>query len=253
MTFLRKYTRFVLTMTCVASFFIVRFCMLPLQWIHPATERSIRRTLFRWCSSGILRFTGIRRVVDGTPPKPPYILVANHTSFLDIFVLASVLGCVFVARSDLANWPVFGFMCRVMNCIFVDRESMRDTMRVNALIEQELDAGEGLVLFPEGGVSQENRLLPFKPALLDAPAKRVLPVYYAAIHYTVPPGGPPASEVAIWRDGVSFFGHYFGFAAQPWTEATLRIGAEPIADPDRKALAFQLHEAVASVRKPLET
>ncbi len=203
------------------------------------------------CSAGIVRLAGIRVTVHGTPPAAPFFLVTNHISFLDVFVLASKLGCVFVSRGDLRNWPVFGFMSHQMNTIFIDRERMRDTVRVNELIASVLTEGHGIVVFPEGGVSQENRVLPFKAALLDAPARLGIPIHYGVIHYATLPGDPPASAVAIWRDGVTFLQHYFAFATLRRVDAVITFAPNPIAGVDRKQLASALHDAVSALYEPL--
>jgi 1-acyl-sn-glycerol-3-phosphate acyltransferase len=246
-----KVARLIAAFGLAAAMFLIRMLALPLRWVAPRWERDIRNALFRITSQGVLRITGIRLTIEGAPPKPPYILVANHTTFFDVFVLASRLGCVFVARSDTEHWPVVGYMVKHLNTIFIDRERMRDTLRVNALIKGALEEGNGVVIFPEGGVSQENRVLPFKAALLQTPADLGMPVHYATLHYETPPGTRPASEVAIWRDGVSFPQHYFGFASLPYVEVTIRFGDAPVLATDRKMLANTLHEKIAADFVPL--
>ena len=84
------------------------------------------RTWARWSA----RTLGMRVRVEGTPPEPPFLLVSNHLSYVDVLVLGSQLGSVFVARGDVEGWPLFGPLCRTGGSIFVKRESKRDLVRV---------------------------------------------------------------------------------------------------------------------------
>jgi 1-acyl-sn-glycerol-3-phosphate acyltransferase len=252
MTALRAYTRLTLVIAWVLLLFSLRLCTLPLQWIAPIRDRRIRRWIFQSAAKGVLRFLGMRVNVVGHAPDPPFFLVSNHLSFLDVFLLASQLGCVFVSKADLAQWPVFGFIARSMNTLFIDREKIRDTARVNDEIKAVLEHGTGIAIFPESVVSQENRILPFKPALLQSAVELNTPVHFACIRYETPAGSPPASEVAVWRDGVSFLEHFLGLAALPYYTATVTFGDTPISGTDRKQLAEDLHQAVSNLFNPLD-
>jgi len=252
MTAFRSYTRLTLVVAWVLFMFSLRLCALPLQWIAPASAQRIRQWIFQAAAKGVLKFLGMRVKIVGDPPKPPFYLICNHLSFLDVFLLASQLGCVFVSKADLAQWPVFGFIARQMNTLFIDREKIRDTARVNDEIKEVMQQDVGIVIFPESIVSQENRILPFKPALLQPAVDLNTPVHYACIHYETPDGSPPASEVANWRDGVSFINHFLRLAALPYYTATLTFGSAPISGTNRKQLAEDLHHAVSDLYIPLK-
>jgi 1-acyl-sn-glycerol-3-phosphate acyltransferase len=183
---------------------------------------------------------------DGNPPSPPYLLVCNHLSFLDIFVLAARLGCVFVSRGDLAGWPVFGYIASTMDTLYIDRERVRDTVRVNREIQEVLARGAGVVIFPESRVAQENTVLPFKAALLEPAVAAHMPVYWAALRYATRDAGARRPEdVLIWKDGVSFFRHYLDVAGLARSEVRVAFGESPVHARDRRELAAELQRRVA--------
>jgi 1-acyl-sn-glycerol-3-phosphate acyltransferase len=210
-----------------------------------------RHKAFVWASRGICSIVGMRIRIVGTPPEAPFFLVSNHLSFLDVFLLASQLGCIFVSKNDLATMPFFGFITRNMNTIYIDREDFRDTARVNAEIKEAMEEGMGVAIFPESKVSVDGTILPFKPALLQPAVELDLPVHHAFIHYSTPTGQRPASEVAIWRDGVNLIQHFLNVAKLPWYEATLTFGEKAIENSDRKILAQELQRAVEKQYRPI--
>lgn len=250
--FLRKHLRLAAVLMWVLSAFALRFSARIFHPFSGRLEKFVRKEAFRICARGLVRITGIRIEVRGKAPQPPFILVSNHLTFLDVFVLASQLGCVFVSGDDLAKWPVFGFMARHMNTIFINRENLRDTVRVNELLTNAMNDGYGVVLFPEGKVSTVGVVLPFKAALLEPAVQLDLHVHYASIHYRTPPGCPRASDVVVWHDDVGLFEHYLNVAALPRCDAVLTFGDAPISGEDRKTLAKDLHAAVRAQFIPLD-
>ncbi len=96
--------------------------------------------------------------------RRPVLFVSNHTSYLDIMVLASLIEGSFIAKHEVANWPFFGLLAKLQRTIFVVRER-RQAAAQRDEITRRLAAGDQLVLFPEGTSNDGNRVLPFKSAL----------------------------------------------------------------------------------------
>ncbi len=117
-----------------------------------------------------LRLFGIRVTVLGAPPSPatPSLVLANHVSWLDISVIASLVPLSFVAKSEIAGWPLFGTLSRLQRCVFLDRSRKAATAEVNAVVAARLAAGDAIVLFPEGTTGDGIRLLPFRSSLVGA-------------------------------------------------------------------------------------
>src|SRR6185369_10489209 len=114
----------------------------------------------------ILWLLAVRVEASGAPPRPPFLLVANHLSYLDVLVLASRLPSVFVSKAEVRRWPLLGPICTALGTIYIDRGQRRDIPRVMAEIEAALDSGLGVVFFPEGTSSKGETVAPFKPSLL---------------------------------------------------------------------------------------
>lgn len=118
----------------------------------------------------LLRLVGIRLRVHGAPSKnEPVFFVSNHTSYLDIPVLGSILPASFVAKSEVSGWPLFGFLSRVQNTIFIERRSTRAAQQRTQL-QEHLSKKKSLILFPEGTSSDGIRALPFKSSLFSVVA-----------------------------------------------------------------------------------
>ena len=123
----------------------------------------------------VSRVLGIRRHVIGAPARDrPLMLVANHVSWLDIIVLSAVMPVSFIAKSEVANWGVFGLFAKLQRSIFVDRERRTETRAVNESIAGRLRRGDVMILFAEGTTGDGVRILPFRSALLGAARDAIL-------------------------------------------------------------------------------
>lgn len=141
----------------------------------PEWQRRIAAQWFR-CTGHIiglkLQATGQafpREVRGGPSPSvlPSVLYVANHVSSLDIFVLGLKLDAVFVAKSDVADWPLLGRLACMRQCVIVTRQAAQVAKEAR-LIRAHLQAGRNVILLPEGTTGDGGRLLPFKSSLLAA-------------------------------------------------------------------------------------
>ena len=189
--------------------------------------------------------TGGKLTVIGTPPKPPFVLVSNHLTYVDVPAFFSTIDSVFVSKMEVKSWPVLGRIVAGVNTIFVDRSRRSDILRVNELIAEQLDDEHGLIIFPEGTSTEGAEVLPFKPSLLDFPASQGLPVHYATITYRTPEGEIPAHISIGWAvNGDPFLTHLLRFFSIKSYEIEVRYGAEPVIESDRKVLASELWQRV---------
>ena len=121
-------------------------------------------------SRRLLAICGIRLQVRGLPPLSAaggQMLVANHISWLDIFALNAVLPGRFVAKAEVAHWPMIGYLARQAGTLFVTRGRNGGTQEHIMQAARVLQGRENLVLFPEGTTSTGDRLLPFKPSFFQ--------------------------------------------------------------------------------------
>jgi len=239
----RVFVRAVVLIVWTFSLFALRCLALLLIPFSRAAEEWCRRMLLRIWAIGVTWIIRMNLTIQGVAPKPPYYLVTNHLSYLDIVLLARTAGCVYVSRADVADLSVLGFLAKVMNTIFIDRAKARDTARVNALINKTLDNGYGVHMFAESKISQDAQVHPFKPPLLQPAVERGIPVHYAALSYSTPEGVAPAKDVIVWQDGVSLGQNMAQVLALPKFNAIISFGDAPISAPDRKVLAEKLYQA----------
>ena len=194
---------------------------------------------------------GVRLTVEGSPPKAPFYLVANHISLVDIFVIASELGCVFVSKAELGDWPVGGFITRRMKTIYINRSSKRDTRRVNQEITDVMQSGLGVVAFPESTTTQDGYMLPFKPALLQSAIDLDMPVHVASLWYGTPEDPERGIEKVLWKDGTTALGNFINIAGLGGCECRLVFSEETVSAPERRELAQKAQEAVVRIHTPI--
>jgi len=192
----------------------------------------------------LARAFGVRLTVTGTPPSAPCLLVANHLGYVDILLLSASVPCTFVAKAEIASWPVLGTVCRLGDTVFLDRETRRDIGRVIATLERHLEAGRIVAFFPEGTTSDGSGVRPFGPSLLEVAARNGTPVCGAAIACRTPDGSPPASRAVSWVGDDTFLPHLARFLTLPRVEARVSFAPERLTGTDRKDLAARLHEVV---------
>lgn len=216
-------------------------------------RRAVQAAVRHHWAQAVGAILGLRIRVEGTPPPAPYLLVSNHLGYLDIVAFWMVVRGRFVAKQEVRRWPLVGPLAAMVGTIFIDRTLKRDAVRALDIVQEAVAAGDGVIVFAEGTSTAGQTVLPFRPALLDWAARSGHPVHYASIEYRTPPGGPPAHLAVCWWGEMTFGGHVAELARLPWIEATVRFGAAPIAEPDRKRLAGRLHQAVAAQFIPVVT
>ena len=216
----------------------------------PRRRARWRHLCFRLWSRALLKVMGVRVESRGQPPAAPFFLVTNHLSYVDVLVLASRVDGVFIAKSEVAGWPIVGGLCRSVATLFVDRRVNRDLPRVIADIEGTLAAGQGVVLFPEGTSTRGEEVARFHPSLLEVPARARYPVSYASLAYATAEEAAPAHLAVCWWGDMEFPGHFWRLLALPGFRATVAFGGDRIQDADRKLLAARLRRAVSGLFTP---
>ena len=138
----------------------------------------------RW-SRQLLRLLHVRLTVRGSPPsgRAPTLIVSNHVSWLDIWVLDAVVPVRFVAKSDIRRWPLVGFLVSGAGTIFIERRRRHDTARTNRAIVQALTRGEYVAMFPEGATTDGTAVKPFHASLFQPALGAGARVVVVALRY----------------------------------------------------------------------
>jgi 1-acyl-sn-glycerol-3-phosphate acyltransferase len=214
----------------------------------------LRDWLVSLWGAACVAIVGVEAEVRGTVPERPFYMVSNHLSYLDIVLLQSIVPCVLVAKKAVRSWPGMGVAAAVGGTIFIDRRAYHDILRVNDKLEQALDRGQGVVIFPEGTSTDGQQVLDFRGSLLVPIAGTTQPVHYASISYRTPESKPPASTHVCWWGDMTFTDHVWELLQIGTVRATVSFGCyEPDGTEDRKELAAVLTERVRSIFVPSGT
>lgn len=208
---------------------------------------------------------GVRVRQEGAlSERRPLLVAANHVSWLDISVFGSIAPLSFIAKSEVAGWPVFGWLARLQRTVFVDRNRRAHTHHVNNAIGSRLADGDVMVLFAEGTSSDGNRVLPFRSALLGAahelasddgetPAIYVQPVAVAYTHLNGLPMGHQHRPVVAWHGDIELAPHLWRLLKSGAIDVTVAFG-EPIpltCAAERKAVAGRAEHTVRGMATAL--
>jgi 1-acyl-sn-glycerol-3-phosphate acyltransferase len=154
-------------------YLVLTLPLLPLQAVALALKLRLARTLPLTYHRLVCRVIGIRVAARGALAQArPLLIVANHTSYLDIEVLGSLIPGSFVAKAEIAGWPLFGWLAKLQRSVFIERRSSKAREHKDE-IEKRLLEGDLLILFPEGTSDDGNRLLPFRSALFSVAERRI--------------------------------------------------------------------------------
>ena len=173
-------------------------------WLSPDS----RRHRVRGWSARLLRLLKVEiRMVGALHGGGNVLIVANHVSWLDIFVLNSVQPMRFVAKSELARWPLLGRLVRDVGTLFVERTRRHDAHRVAIEAHQALAAGDVVAVFPEGTTTDGTQVLPFKSSLLQPIVNAQGAVQPVAMRYRGADGAP--STAAAYAGDTTFLASFW--------------------------------------------
>jgi 1-acyl-sn-glycerol-3-phosphate acyltransferase len=158
-----------------------------------------RKTYHR-LSSALVRLLGVHVERSGRLPNGRCVVVANHRSYVDIPLLMSQIPSIFLAKSEIARWPLFGAAARLCGTVFVERDDRGSRKRALERLGALLDGGERIAVFPEGTTSTGPGCLPFRPGVFRLAVAKGIAAVPVAIAYR--------DARDTWVDDASFVGHF---------------------------------------------
>jgi len=207
-------------------------------------ERLDDRLVRAW-SAGLMRVFGFRLRRTGTPLPGATVFVANHVSWVDIIALHSQRMMGFVAKREIAGWPLVGWMAARGETIFHQRGSTESLGGVLHEMLARLRAGRSVGVFPEGRTRDGREVGPFHARIFLAAVEAGAPVQPVALRYGV--GGVAQTAVAF-RPGEDFVGNFLRLLGEPARIAEVRFLA-PIAPGDadgRRRIAELARERIVA-------
>jgi 1-acyl-sn-glycerol-3-phosphate acyltransferase len=243
--------------------------MMLMQWIAVKTGLFSDRAIPPVWHAFALKMLGIRlHVVGALAERQPLLVASNHVSWTDIMVAAAAAPVNFIAKSEIADWPVGGTFARLQRSVFVDRERRRSSGAQAGEIAERLASGDAIVLFAEGTTSDGNLLLPFKTTLFGAASMMVdageaesVAIQPMAIVYTRFHGMPMSRQArtrASWVGDTTLLPHLWSLLREGAVDVEVHFG-EPVeyrSGSNRKLVAQEVERRVralfvAALRAPL--
>lgn len=152
-----------LTYGCLVLLLIVRL----VEWPLFGQARPVTPFITQFVCRSAFRILGLPLTVRGRPMMVKGAVVANHSSWLDVFALNAAQRIYFVAKSEVEGWAAIGWLARATGTVFIERKG-REAKRHQEVLEARLKAGHRLLFFPEGTSTDAIRVLPFKSTLFQA-------------------------------------------------------------------------------------
>lgn len=192
---------------------------------------------------------GLRLHVEGdVAPDRPLLLVANHTTYLDILVLGSLTALAFTPKSEIRDWPIIGFLCILADCVFIERRAAY-MQHAAAEMRAKLKRGKVLCIFGEGTTTDGIHLKPFKSGFFSLAIEEhlaVQPVSIAYTHLGRRPIAPDKREEVAWVGEATLVDHLWHILSVPNVRIYVRLHPAIPADSftDRKLLAQACEHSV---------
>jgi 1-acyl-sn-glycerol-3-phosphate acyltransferase len=212
-------------------------------------EMDARIAWMQWMSRRFLALLHCEVKVVGKVPKSG-LIACNHLGYVDILVIGSVSPAVFVAKSDVREWPIFGWLASRAGTIFVSRNAPAQVASQLREMQQPLKEGRPVVLFPEGTSSDGSTVLPLRSSLFESVIATGSPITPAAIGYDLGGQGSVGAEVAYWGDHV-LLPHLINLLSKESFVAHLTFGTTRSPMPDRKQEATVLRDEILVLHRTL--
>ncbi|MDD2701434.1 MAG: lysophospholipid acyltransferase family protein [Sideroxydans sp.] len=170
--------------------------------VYPRLPARMRRRILQNWSADLLAIFNVQLAAVDISAVRNGLIVSNHISWLDIFVLNAVVPMRFVAKSEVRRWPAIGWLCARANTLFIERGNARAAARINQQLGALMQQGECLAVFPEGTSTDGAQVAHFHASLLQPAIDAQVPLHPIAIRYEDNCG--TRSTAAAYIDDISF-------------------------------------------------
>jgi len=218
----------------------------------PNASAERRHALNRAWSLKMLRLCGMRLVVhnDAARLDRGALVVANHISWIDIYVINGWRPTPFVSKAEIRQWPVVGWLAQQLDTVFIQREKRSDAKRIMHELSERLSAGELMCVFPEGTTSNGLTLLPFHANMFQAAVSAGVPVQPVCLMYEDAEGRQSTAPAYI--DDLSLSDSLDMLLRGTPLTAHVYVG-EPLAPgADRRTLAAQAQDVVGRALREMQ-
>jgi len=231
----------------------ISLLMLHLVWgvmlaglVFPFVNSGRRDAIIMAWSQRLLRILGIQARVAAAPSLPGgALLVCNHVSWLDIYLINAAQRVHFVSKAEVRAWPVAGWLAHKTGTLFIERGRRADTARINAEMRALMESGAWVAVFPEGTTSDGRGLRRFMPSLLQPAVELNCPIVPAALRYRTLDG--EYSDAPAYIDDISMWQSLKRIVSAPGLVAELHFADPILPNGHRRDLAAQAEAATAGL------
>ncbi len=221
---------------------LIILLLIPIQYFFVQTKLKYRIYIPIIFHKILLKILGIKvKLIGKNVDARPLILAGNHTSYLDIIVLGSIMPICFIAKEDIKHWFLFGFLAKMQNTIFIKRKNYTTLESLNS-INKELDNKSAVVLFPEGTTNTGKKILNFKSSLFNLfENNSTLRLQNFSLCYThvndMPIDNRTRPQIS-WYGNMNMISHLLNFLKTSCVNATIVFHPMlPLKGLDRKSIA----------------
>jgi 1-acyl-sn-glycerol-3-phosphate acyltransferase len=198
-------------------------------------SQRLQQWVMRTWGKSILFVLGIKLDKNELPKNTNFILMPNHRSYIDIFIVAALTPAALVGKAEIKKWPFGKLGAKVTNSILVDRSEIKSLVTTMNKIKDSVNQGIPVTLFPEGTTYKGPLTKPFKNGSFKIAADAGIPIIPMAIQYK--------NVNDAWVDKDTFIGHIFRQMGKPISKVYLRYGS-PIQNSDYKILQKETREQI---------
>lgn len=205
-------------------------------------SQQLQQWVMQTWGKSILFFLGIKIDRNTLPKNKNFILMPNHRSYIDIFIIAGLTPAALVGKAELKKWPFVKLGARVTNSILVDRSEIKSLVKTMNKIKASVNQNIPITLFPEGTTYKGPLTKSFKNGSFKIAADANIPVIPMAIHFK--------DVNDAWIDKDTFIGHFFRQMGKPISKVYIRYG-EPVNQNDYKILQEEVRNKIDKMLQEL--
>lgn len=186
----------------------------------------------RFWSVVMLKVFGVKTVLHGNKPQVG-LMMSNHQSYIDIWIIPKYAITVFVAKAEVKNMPLVGWGASAVDTVYVDRNSKESRVQTKNEITERISKGRSVIIFPEGTTGDGDGLLPLKPGMFHVAANNAIPIIPTAIFYE--------DDDLAWVGDDNMAGHFFRNFSKWSTTAHVAFG-NPMTGVEGEELMFRVRD-----------
>ena len=179
----KEKLRQVWRLTCAAQYILLAAIVVPVIFSPLTRKFPKRRKVASFLYRRFYNALNIQLIIKGSPTQEPSLWVCNHISWLDILLLAGNNTVDFIAKTEVGKWPLIGYIVRKAGTLLIDRDNKFQAYRSLPLLQERIQTGMPIVVFPEGTTTNGNSTLPFKPMFYQAAIRENILVQPISLQY----------------------------------------------------------------------